>query len=683
MTCSTSLTGENKEACFASGRDSKQGMLHVYRVGTAQMPVVITVLKGTYASAFDPEDRKAHIIVEDAVTQEQVADVRTDMNGSLRALAAAQRALPLHGGMWTQPERPTGHGGSSTRQQSRRLSPGAEPDAERRPRKARHPQLLRRAAGRATSSPWPWTRSSAVRRLDVSTDSDPVAQAPAVEEPVADVLTAAGFTGDVDKAAAVKLAADDAAELEREAMDLDSRSKEALVIAVEALEDADRNTTEAEQLVAEAANVENEEQRNALMVEAARSRQRARESGMRARAAQRTAEDLANESLATKQQAITAAKLATDVRTTIGAGRDQEALPHLIALKKQHDSRVGPTATPDAAERTRRAVTEQQVLAERAMRQVQAKSTEENELTARIGRLKRDQDATGSRSKKDELQKEINVLEEQLSALRDETRTAKAAALTMERETAVLRGQASLTRHLSTTATTTTSTVPTAVADALPQRIAATESRMTALAIDERYEALLNEPVAAMEARMFNWDLVSAAPGVPTDRTTTQTADRSTGTDAQQANVRTAAMQPGEAARAGVNDVNVAQVPVSQDGGTDVEASDTDINATAGSDTASRDVAVETSTSDANTAQAGTEQQARTEDQRSGGTETARNAAAVGAVVSSRCRTRSRWGGSGAGRCQRGEHRYTQHRWQRGCQHGQRAQRRSTERRSG
>jgi hypothetical protein len=45
------VDGEHKEACFASGRDSRQGMLHVYRVGTAQVPVVITVLKGTYASA--------------------------------------------------------------------------------------------------------------------------------------------------------------------------------------------------------------------------------------------------------------------------------------------------------------------------------------------------------------------------------------------------------------------------------------------------------------------------------------------------------------------------------------------------------------------------------------------------------------------------------------------------------
>ena len=73
---------EGKEACFASGRDSKQGTVHVYRVSTAQAPVNITVLKGTFASQFNTEDRKARIVVQDALTQENVAEVSTDMNGN-------------------------------------------------------------------------------------------------------------------------------------------------------------------------------------------------------------------------------------------------------------------------------------------------------------------------------------------------------------------------------------------------------------------------------------------------------------------------------------------------------------------------------------------------------------------------------------------------------------------------
>lgn len=37
---------DGKQACFASDRDSKQGMVNVYRVGTTQTPIDITVLKG-------------------------------------------------------------------------------------------------------------------------------------------------------------------------------------------------------------------------------------------------------------------------------------------------------------------------------------------------------------------------------------------------------------------------------------------------------------------------------------------------------------------------------------------------------------------------------------------------------------------------------------------------------------
>jgi hypothetical protein len=76
------VDGEGRQACFASARSSSQNMLHVYRVSTEQVPVVLTVLKGTFASSFDAEDRKAHIVVEDGLTREVVADVRTDINGT-------------------------------------------------------------------------------------------------------------------------------------------------------------------------------------------------------------------------------------------------------------------------------------------------------------------------------------------------------------------------------------------------------------------------------------------------------------------------------------------------------------------------------------------------------------------------------------------------------------------------
>ncbi len=557
------VDGEHKEACFASGRSSRQGMLHVYRVSTAQVPVVITILKGTYASVIDKEDRKARIIVEDALTREQVADVRTDINGNyvlslprtgrFRFLVECGPSGKTHAGMV---EVPRADGPRAYRQE---LELTAQGDIEK--------LVIRNYFDVPLEGDIIELALEEIKRrarLDVSSGDDPVVQAPE-EVPVTDVITAAGFTGDVDKAAAVRMAEEDAAELDRESLDLELRSKEALAIAVDALEEADHHTREAEAYIAQANAATLEEERNTRMVEAARSRQRAREAGMRARAAQRTAEDLGQEGLTTRQRAATASRIATDVRATIGAGKDQEALPHLIALKQQHDTRTGPDATPDAAERTRRAVTEQQQLAERAMRVAVSKREEESELTDRVNRLKRDRDATSNRSKQQEMQRGIDEGEAQLSALRDETRAAQAKASVLERETALLRGQATLTKHLTTSTISAAPDVPADQVATLPQRIIEAESKANALPIDERFDALLKEPVTAMEARMFNWDLVSAARGVPLAVRITQAAEREPAFDAERAASRTVAMDVEAADRGQVTGVTVAQVPASAD----------------------------------------------------------------------------------------------------------------------
>jgi hypothetical protein len=503
------VDGEHQEACFASGRSSAQGKLHVYRVSTSQVPVVITVLKGTFANQFDKDDRKAHIVVEDALTRETVADVRTDINGSyvlslprsgrFRFLVECGPTGRTHAGMV---EVPRNDGPRAYRQELDLTDQGGQ---ER--------LVIRNYFDEPLGDDIVALALDEIKRrarLDVSTGNDPVAQ-PEAPAPVADVLTAAGFTGDVDKAAAQRIADEDALAYEQEAAELERSAKEALAIALAAVEEATAATAEAEQLINSAQDLTEESARNARMTDAARTRQRAREAGMRARAAQRTADDLAAAALTRRQRAAEADRIATNVRNTLGAGKDQEALPHLVALRTQHETRTGPNAEPDAAERARRAVTAQREEAERALRQATSKREEENELTDRVNRLKREQESTGNKNKKAELQRSIDELDGQLSALRDETRAAQAKALTLERESAVLRGQAALTALLATPTDAAPQAVPEAVAATLPERIREAEQRANALPIDERFEALLKEPVAQMEARVFNWELHSPA----------------------------------------------------------------------------------------------------------------------------------------------------------------------------
>ncbi|MBK8497270.1 MAG: PD40 domain-containing protein [Flavobacteriales bacterium] len=537
------VDGEHKEACFASGRNSKQGMLHVYRVATAQQPVLITVFKGTFASQFDEHDRKAHIVVEDAVTRERVADVRTDMNGnyvlsvprsgSFRYMVECGPSGKTHNGAVEVPKRD----GARAFRQELVLERSGEIEK----------LIIRNYFETPLEDDLIALSLDEIKRrarLDITANA-PVAQESAEEPvPVGDVMTRAGFTGDIDQAAAVALAREDAATLASEAADLDASSKEAFAIAIEAAAEADRTTTEANALVELAAASTEESSKNELMVEAARKRQRSREANLRARAAFRTGQDLEATAITRQQQASVADKLSTDVAAAVATQDDVRTLRLMKQLRERLEVKQGPNAGADAAERARQAVTDHEKTVARALATANAKRSDENELTDRVTRLKRERDDTRSRSRKEELDREIVTFEEQLGHLRNETRAAFDQVAAMDMETATLRGQASLTRHLTTAGEHGPgSELTQAQLDQLGQRIAGIDQRIAAITIDERFDAQIASNTSEVEARTFDWDLVSAANATGTDRTSTIGADRSTDGNAQQAANRTTTVQ--------------------------------------------------------------------------------------------------------------------------------------------
>lgn len=557
------VDAEHKEACFASGRSSKQGKLHVYRVGTAQVPLIITVLKGTFANQFDAGDRKAHILVEDAVTREKVADVRTDINGSyvlslprsgkFRFLVECGPTGKTHAG---QVDVPRSDGPKAYRQE---LTLTKEGDLEK--------LVIRNYFDTPLEDDIIALALDEIKRrarLDI-TDNAPVAQAAEPEAPVGDVMTRAGFTGDIDKAAAVRLAQEDAAELDKLAADLEAHSEEAFGIAVDAVTEAERTSGEAEALVAAAAKETTEEGRNAKMVEAARMRQRSREAHQRARAAFRTGQDLDAEHTAVRQRAATADRLATDLQSTLSASRDDEALVHLKTLKERLDTKSRPDGDLGVAEKSRRAVTENEREAAKRLTKANASRTEETELATRVDRLKREREAARG-GRKEELDREIAGLEEQLGHLHKETETAFTQAREQERETAVLRGQASLTRHLTTAGSAGPGTELTDdQVSGLGQRIGGAGSRIASIPIDERYDAQLAGTPADVEARMFDWDLASAADAAGTERATTQAVDRSTTNDAQRTTGRTTEVPTGELDHSTTENAVIGEVPVGRE----------------------------------------------------------------------------------------------------------------------
>ena len=86
--------------------------------------------------------------------------------------------------------------------------------------------------------------------------------------------------------------------------------------------------------------------------------------------------------------------------------------------------------------------------ASRAVQAAAARRDEEDELVTRINKLERERDATKSKSKKEEFDREILTYQGQLTALRDETAAAFAKAKGMEGETAVMRSQSALMKAL-------------------------------------------------------------------------------------------------------------------------------------------------------------------------------------------------------------------------------------------
>ncbi|MEZ4738029.1 MAG: hypothetical protein R2818_01395 [Flavobacteriales bacterium] len=568
------VDAENKEACFASGRDSEQGKLHVYRVATAQMPVVLTVLKGTYASAFDPDDRKAHIMVEDATTREKVADVRTDMNGSyiLSLPRSGQFRFVVECG-------PSGRTHTGLVDIPRSSSPKAY---RQELELTRQGDLEKLVIHNYFDSPLEEDMIALMMdeikrraRLDLSTEEKPIAATSTEEAPAGDVMTQAGFAGDISLPQAVAMAMDDAAEQERTASDLEAMGHEAYALAVEAASESDRTAREAERLVNEAAQLEGEEERNAKMVEAARARQRSKEANLRARAALRTGQDLEAQSLATRQRAAAAGKLATDLNASVAAKNDKSTLTHLTALKQRLDTKSGPNADPDAAERARRALAEQEAEAARQLRVANAKRAEENDFMDRIARTKRERDETKNKSKQEELTREITEYEQQLSYLHKEVDGAFTKAREQEKETAVLRGQASLTSHLTSTNEHGAATKLTEQqVSGLGQRIAGNETRIVSLAIDERFDALIAAAPSEVEARTFNWGLSASTGSATAERQTTTAVDRNGTNDATTANNRTITTTGNELAQGEVRSAVVPAIAMGEEPTDGTRASD-------------------------------------------------------------------------------------------------------------
>ena len=516
---------EGREACFASARDSKQGNIHVYRVSTSQQPLDLVILKGQYLSSIDPNDRKAHIVVEDATTRKQVADVRTGLDGTYVL------ALPHSGRYKFMVE--AGPGGRT----HVGMVEAPRVDAARAYRQelvlqelgGQEKLLIKNYFDEPLADDLIALALEEIQRRSKLNVTEPaaVAEQPVVEKPIGDVMTKAGFAGNVTSADAVQLAQDDARELTAMADDAEEQSGAAFTAALQAALDAEKATTAAAQHIRNADAATDDAVKNSEMTAAAREREHARTANLRAKAALRAGQDLQAEAMAVTQQAAQADRLSTDLATAVNSGNDATSVAHLTALKARLDVKNGPDATPAAHERTRRATAQKENEATRALLSAASRRDEEDELVMRINRLERERDDTNGKSRKEDLTVEIGTYQEQLTALRAETARAFANAKGMEKETAVMRSQSALMKALDDgNAPLVATELTTAQVSDLGQRLAASELSTAALPIDERFEAAIADEVARMKTIANDWSMGDDATASNNAAGATLTSDR-------------------------------------------------------------------------------------------------------------------------------------------------------------
>ncbi|MEO8067617.1 MAG: hypothetical protein ABI599_07995 [Flavobacteriales bacterium] len=517
---------EGKEACFASARDSRQGSIHVYRVGTTQMPLDLVILKGQYLSEIDATDRKAHIVVEEVITHTQVADVRTGLDGTYvlslphsgryKFMVEAGPGGRTHVGMV---EAPRVDAARAYRQELVLQELGGQEKL-----------LIKNYFNDPLADDLIALALDEIKRrakLDV-TQGAPVAEKPPTEEkPVGDVMTRAGFAGNLSITDAVQLARDDAQELTAQADDLDEQSGAAYTAALQAASDAEKATNAATQHIRNADAATDDAAKSAEMTSAALERENARTANRRAKAALRAGQDLRAVSMASTQRAAQADKLSTDLAAAVNAKNDATTVQHLTALKDRLEEKNGPKATVPAHESARRAMVGMERDASRALQAASTQRTDEDELVARIKRLEQEREGTKNKGRQDELNKEIGTYQEQLTAMRDETTRAFAKAKGMENETALLRSQASLMEVLDKgSAPLVTTELSAAQVNELGQRLAASELSTAALPIDERFEAAIADEVARQRTIANDWSLTAEATASNTGAGGTQTVQR-------------------------------------------------------------------------------------------------------------------------------------------------------------
>ncbi|MCI1753108.1 MAG: hypothetical protein LKM36_09640 [Flavobacteriales bacterium] len=518
---------EGKQACFASDRDSRQGMVNVYRVGTEQAPINITVLQGVFASNVAPTDRKARIFVEDMLTHERVAEVATDDSGKYLV------ALPRGGQYQFKVE--TGANGNKLL---------ATVDIPNSDAAVAYRQELRvtGASGEKlevtnhfdeplAGDVFAMAMDEIKRRAKLDVTSQRM-QPLAVSVPTntGDPLVQAGFANNTLPQVKA-MAQEEARQRKSEADKQTAQSDRSYELALNSVELAEIGHSTAKDLVQQAATVNDPVAAERLLYRAAEARQQADDANLRAKAAYGAARDLDSTARIATQEAQQAATVANAVDQGISSGNTANLTDALKRLKTAVDARSGPNARLENAERMRREASEATTAAGKKVPVALAARKEESDFVERVNAQKRFAEASKG-SKKENAERQLGDMQVQLAALHEEADDAFAKARTAEEEAAAARGKAELAKYLAENPVTQGAPPPSDQVTMLASRISRVQSANAGLAIPEEYRPVASETAEQRQQRLFDWGTAMQSTGELSAATTARSAGQGDGASA-------------------------------------------------------------------------------------------------------------------------------------------------------
>lgn len=439
----------DKQAWFASSRESENGKIHVYNVRVGKIPVLISVIKGKFVSEVSPNNLGASIRVEDMATNEVVGVYNTKTadgsylitlpkSGKYKFTVVSDNSKIAHVGVVDVPYQ------KELRVLKQELdlvmSEGQEQlkirnlfDQNVEDSDALIAQILK---DKGALNP---------NTNDFNLDSlDKV-----FEEQRRDSVLDAALPLNLTDEDLIKMVKDDAAELAKEAQELKEKSEAAYVVADKKNDEAKEKARQAEQLLNSLNNITDENEKRQIIANANELNNESKSLLKESAAAFEVAKNLDEQYKKKTEEANLASKYADGIEKAINSKNREEAIAQ---LKKQQEYIKG-VMKPDVDKtdeltELKRKAGQKKDEANKQFNELNTLRDEAADLTTDLNNLNAQLEKTTNKNKRSELEKEIELKTSDLNDINEAIKSTLRKQEAIQREADELASQVAILEEI-------------------------------------------------------------------------------------------------------------------------------------------------------------------------------------------------------------------------------------------